>query len=337
MTPARRAEPRVSFVIPVRNDAARLKACLQSIAASDYPANCIDVIVVVDKRSDDRSEAVARGAGATVLSCLGSVAGLRNRGARATIGATLAFVDADHVIDRGWIRAAVRALAADRVAAAGADYATPPNATWVQRQYGAMRRAPEHPIDADWLGAGSLAVRRGTFQEIGGFDASLETCEDVDLCQRLQQAGHRVVFDPAMRSVHFGDPATLRGLFFGELWRGRSNLRVTLRGPLTVRHLRSAVIPIVNLMSATAAAAAISLRWFDAAAGASAVILFFAALRAARMLQRQRPRTAVAAAQALAVALVYDVARALALVIPATHRTRRGKELAPDVIARSNS
>ena len=52
-----------------------------------------------------------------------------------------------------------------------------------------------------------------------------------------------------MRNVHFGDPATLWDLFRGELWRGRDNLRISLRGPLTWRGLPSVVIPIVDVVS----------------------------------------------------------------------------------------
>ena len=34
-----------------------------------------------------------------------------------------------------------------------------------------------------------------------GFDEALETCEDVDLCQRIRQAGHRIVASASARSA----------------------------------------------------------------------------------------------------------------------------------------
>jgi GT2 family glycosyltransferase len=331
-----RGLPQISFVVPVRDDAVRLRACLASIAALDYPTDLVDTIVVLDRRSDDESANVARGAGARLLTGGGSVADLRNRGARAALGAILAFVDADHVIDRGWARAAVRAIAGLRVAAAGADYETPPHPTWVQRQYGAMRRTPRVATDVLWLGAGNLAVRRSVFLRVGGFDTALETCEDVDLCQRILAERFRIVADPAMRSTHFGDPATLRALFFGELWRGRSNLRVTLRGPRSFTHMRSALIPLLTLVIWAAAIAALPFRPVTAIAAACSGVLLFGAIRASRMLFRHKTPTAVLVAQALTVALVYDLARALALVFPATHRARRVSEF-NDAIANSRS
>jgi GT2 family glycosyltransferase len=58
-----------------------------------------------------------------------------------------------------------------------------------------------------------MAVSKEAFFSIGGFDQTLETCEDVDLRQRLRARGWRVVGDDRLHNVHFGDPATLGHLF----------------------------------------------------------------------------------------------------------------------------
>jgi GT2 family glycosyltransferase len=62
----------------------------------------------------------------------------------------------------------------------------------------------------DWLGSGSLAVWRDVFERVGGFDSRLETCEDVDFCQRLRRSGYGLWSDDRLRSVHLGDPRTIR-------------------------------------------------------------------------------------------------------------------------------
>ena len=51
-------KPRVSFIVPVRNDAARLETCLRSIAANSQRPDQIEIIVV-DNGSTDDSPAVA--------------------------------------------------------------------------------------------------------------------------------------------------------------------------------------------------------------------------------------------------------------------------------------
>jgi glycosyltransferase involved in cell wall biosynthesis len=298
--------PVVSFIIPVRNDAQRLRRCLNSIVSNQYPRELIE-LVVVDNLSTDGSELAARESGAVVLrSGTGSVAELRNRGARGALGGILAFVDADHEIDRHWIDTAVDVLSDEDVAATGASYLPQPSANWVQQQYDGLRDRPTARQDVTWLGSGDLTA-----------------CEDVDLCNRLLAAGHRIVADPALRSIHFGDPRTLKAVFFGELWRGRDNIRVTLRGPKTLRNLRSALVPVSQLAALGACVIALIMNWWWMAAFALVTALLPAALRAAVILRRKLRPTIFGAAQALTVAIVFDAARALALLARASHQTRR--------------
>jgi glycosyltransferase involved in cell wall biosynthesis len=313
----------VSFVIPVRNDAARLQRCLASIVRNDYPRELIELIVV-DNESTDGSGRVARDFGAIVLRAGGdAVAALRNKGARAALGSIIAFVDADHEIDRNWVETAVDVLADPGVAATGAAYLTQPCANWVQQHYDGLRTRTTRREHVSWLGSGNFAVKRAAFERVGGFDASLTACEDVDLCNRLQLAGFRIVADPELRSVHYGDPRTLKALFFGELWRGRDNLRVTFAGPRTFKNLRSAIVPIADLACLAAGAIALVTGHPLIAAGCWLLAVVPAAIRAAMMLRRQLRRGVIPAGQALIVAVVFDLARALALLARGSHRARR--------------
>lgn len=315
--------PLVSFVIPVRNDAQRLQRCLASIVQNEYPRELIELIVV-DNESTDGSARAARDYGAIVITASdSSVASLRNRGARAALGGIIAFVDADHEIDPTWIETGVEVLSTPNVAATGAPCVSEPTANWVQQQYDGLRDRPATRQDVSWLGSGNLAVKRATFQAVGGFNADLTACEDVDLCNRLIAAGHRIIADPALRSIHFGDPRTLRALFFGELWRGRDNIRVTMRGPKTFRSLRSAAVPVYQLVALGACVSAVFMTWWWVAALALLVALAPAAVRAALILRRKLRPTIFGAAQAFVVAIVFDAARAFALLWRASHQTRR--------------
>ena len=309
----------------MRNDAARLQRCLASIAGNSYPATSIEV-VVVDNGSTDNSPDTARTFGATVVSVpQGTVAALRNRGVRESKGAIVAFVDADHEIDRHWVAAAVDVLSHAGIAATGAPCATQPKPTWVQQQYDAMRIRLPSATDVEWLGSGNLAIVRKAFDEVGGFDEHLTACEDVDLCNRLRLSGGRIVADPRLLNVHFGDPATIRALFLGELWRGRDNVRVTFRGPWTFRHLRSALAPIGSLAAMATALAALALGHIDWFLGFVLIALAPALVNTLRICKRRHTLSAIAAVQAFAVAAVFDQARALALVFHGTHRARRDK------------
>jgi len=322
----RHDQPLVSFVIPVRNGAARLQACLASIKKDTYPADRVEILVA-DNGSTDDTALVAEAAGARVLFVPElSVAAVRNIAAREAAGDVLAFVDADHEIDPGWICSAVEALRTPGVVGVGAPYYPPKDGTWVQRMYDGFRDHRSESGPVEWLGSGNLAVTRSVFIAAGGFDDRLETCEDVDLCQRLRMKGGQLMQEPRMRTTHFGDPATLKALFLGELWRGRDNIRASLWAPLTWRSLPSVVIPMTDLaLVAVAGVGMLTAYWSGIWFPALALLMLgaLAGLRAGVMLRRMKTMTVKDAIQALAVAAVYDLARALAPVCPGSHVARQ--------------
>jgi glycosyltransferase involved in cell wall biosynthesis len=318
--------PAVSFIIPVRDDAFRLSQCLESIARNDYPKALVEVIVV-DNESTDGSAWAAQARGAVVIGMPShQVAALRNAGAARARGEILAFVDADHEIDPDWISRVAATLTREDISAVGAPPAAPPDGNWVQRCYGRLRSVPTTAMDVDWLGTGNLAIKKQVFASVAGFDAALATCEDVELCQRLRRLGHRIFCDPALRNVHYGDPSSLSSLFFGELWRGRDNLRVTLRGPWTVRSLPSIVIPLLNLAALAVIVLGVATADWRMSALAMLTLFGLGVLRASHILWRDSALDFTRALQALVVGIVYDLGRALAIPFRASHDARRFRE-----------
>jgi GT2 family glycosyltransferase len=327
-------KPRISFIVPVRNDAKRLEKCLHSIWRNRYALGQIQ-IVVVDNGSTDGSADVARQLGAQVIVIEDApVSELRNRGARHATGDILAFVDADNEIVSGWVRAAMEILRIPGVGAVGALYRAPVDGTWVQLTYGHLRGRTQGQDDAMWLNSGNLAVQRDTFEAAGGFDMSLEACEDVDLCNRIRATGLRLVSDARLESVHHGDPKTLSDLFASELWRGRDNLRVSFRAPFTWASLPSAIVPIVDVVMVGAALLGVvtmMVAWASGVIITSAAILVIAAgslLKVIRASAREGRAPGVGIVRTFVVACVYDLARAMALVARAPHRSARPRAAA---------
>lgn len=105
--------PRVTVVIPCRNDAEFLEPCLAALAAQTHPA---DRVVVVDNASTDASAAVARRFGADVVeeSLIGiwpaAAHGYDEARGSADI---IARLDADSRPHPDWIARVVRAFVAD--------------------------------------------------------------------------------------------------------------------------------------------------------------------------------------------------------------------------------
>lgn len=64
---------------------------------------------------------------------------------------------------------------------------------------------------ADWLSGCCMLLRREAFDEVGGFDPKFFMyCEDVDLCERLAEAGWDSVYVPSARIEHSGGLSTRR-------------------------------------------------------------------------------------------------------------------------------
>lgn len=315
-------KPTLSFIIPVRNSSHLLQQSLAAVNAQKSSGIPFEIIVL-DNGSTDDSAAVAEAAGARVLVIPGdNVSQLRNRGSHEAVAELIAFVDADNEIAEGWCSAVNEIMLDPEVAAAGAAYTAPDDGTWVTRTGDYMRGHKEGSSSVDWLAAGNLVIRKPVFEALNGFDTSLETCEDVDLCARIRAAGHDLISDSRLRSVHRGDPRHLKDIFRGELWRGRDNLRVSFRHKIKPRDLPSILFPIIILL---AAVAAIVLSLFQPGnalfylLGAVAVLGFFALLNAAKTVWQAGAFKPLLALQTVFFSATYYTARALALVWQVGH------------------
>jgi hypothetical protein len=61
------------------------------------------------------------------------------------------------------------------------------------------------PVPTDWVSGGALFIRKGIFQDLGGFDERFFLYfEDADLCRRVRKSGHGVFLLPAFPLVHYG-------------------------------------------------------------------------------------------------------------------------------------
>lgn len=107
--------PLVSVIIPVYNDAARLKLCLQALQSQTYSGQDFEVIVVDNNSTEDISGLVFN----TNLNLVflkenktGSYAA-RNTAIRQSKGEILAFTDSDCIPDGNWLFAGIECLKSD--------------------------------------------------------------------------------------------------------------------------------------------------------------------------------------------------------------------------------
>lgn len=119
--------PRVSIVIPVRNEERFMAACLRSLRELDYPADQLELIFA-DGRSTDRTAELARAGGSVVVDNPGlKISAGRNAGFAASHGELVAFTDADCLFPRDWVRRAAAHFADPAVAGVGGPTPIPPD------------------------------------------------------------------------------------------------------------------------------------------------------------------------------------------------------------------
>ena len=203
------AQADVALVIPARNAAGTLEACLRS-AVPLLERELAEIILVDDGSSDDTA-AIGERHAVRVLRGPGRGPGAaRNLGWRAAESELIWFVDSDCEI-RPDALPRLRAALGDEFAAAGGSYANArPHslvATLIHEEI--VDRHLAMPSEVDFLASFNVLYRRGVLDKVGGFDERFLKAQDAELAFRVRRAGERLAFDPRSQVAHFHDDGLL--------------------------------------------------------------------------------------------------------------------------------
>lgn len=201
--------PMVSIIIPVYNGGTIIGDCLASLGRLNYPRDLYEVIVVENGSTDNTVEVVKQYP-VIFLNCeKRGPAPARNLGLQASKAEIAAFLDADCVAHCDWLAELVRPFQDPQVgAAAGLISSYPrPEGNFIDRF---SDQFP--PLVNFWSGPGEFlphlytanaSYRRAPLIELGGFNPSMQTGEDVDLSWRFQlHTDYKVVYVPEAVVYH---------------------------------------------------------------------------------------------------------------------------------------
>lgn len=204
----------VSVIIPCYRDSATLARAIDSVLAQTYPA--IEVVVVNDCSPETSAVESILARYPQVKYVRNSenlgLAGSRNAGIQEAKGEFVALLDADDEYLPGKIAAQMAAIEPGMAVTCGvlhvfADGRRQPS-SFVSRG----ERLFDNPSLIQYrntLNGAGLLIERGLLLSLGAFDASLRSCEDLDLWLRLLSAGIKVKDIGRPFYLYYANPAGL--------------------------------------------------------------------------------------------------------------------------------
>ena len=253
--------PHVSVVVPARDCAGLLPACLAAIDAQSY-GGALDVTVALAPSADGTRRVLCEASMRLPLRVVDNPAGTTPAGLNAAIracdGEVIARVDAQSRVPPDYLERAVATMAATGAANVGG----------VQRPVGRGRGDPIAAALASPFGGGPAAFRRGrrdgsadtvymgvldraVLDSVGGFDESLERNQDYELNWRLRTAGHIVWLDPDL-VVDYVPRASYNALARQYFAYGSWKRTMLWRHPLSLRPRQLAAPALVAGLAVSA-------------------------------------------------------------------------------------
>lgn len=187
-TPGEALTPRISIIIPVRNDAAALAEALEWLR---YVDGIQDTEVIAAAAGDPAGTLKAATGHARVVWPQDSTrAALMNAGAAAARGDVLFFLHADSLPPAKGLHLMERALS-DAQVVGGAFQHRFGEADWRLRAISSINRI-RYRLTGNYYGDQGLFVRASVFRRMGGF-RELGVLEDLDFSRRLRRVGKTVL------------------------------------------------------------------------------------------------------------------------------------------------
>lgn len=245
--------PKVSVVIPCRDEAKSIEGCIKSLVSDDYPRDRLEILVVDGQSSDDTRQIVKELAREysciRLLDNLGRITAVGlNIGIEAATGDVIMIASAHARYGERYISGSIAALRASGADCVGGAMTAVPSAPGMiaegialalSHPFGvgnARFRTSSQPGYVDTVAFG--VYRREVFRQIGLFDERLVRNQDIELNSRLKKAGG-TIYMAAKISSYYHCRADLGGLWKQSFQNGQWNIyTIALTGwSLSWRHV----------------------------------------------------------------------------------------------------
>jgi len=216
------SHPKVSIIIPVHNNLAYTRQCLEALI-QNTPDELYEVIIVDNGSTDGTKDFLKSLRGDVEIITNQTNLGFAkacNQGAKAARGDYLVFLNNDTIPQKGWLSELVKLAERDeKIAVIGSKLIYPGTNRIQHAGIEIMKDGiPDHlfrGVDADdprvnqlkevqMVTGACMLVRRELFLKLGMFDEGyLNGVEDVDFCLRAREEGYRVMYCPTSVLYHY--------------------------------------------------------------------------------------------------------------------------------------
>ena len=200
-------QPVVSIVIPAHNEEKWIADCLESVRRDSYPNK--EVIVVDDGSTDSTGEILKRFR-VTVVRNKKPVgpSSARNIGVKEATGEIIVFLDAHCIVDDDqWIKKFLRFFRDPRVGAV---------AGYLKRKQSRIGASLTFKVDTQQrlIKSANAAYRKAVFEQVCGFDPSLEWAGDAILTYKVRRSGWKIVHSRDIEVLHAEKLWSIKRAFF---------------------------------------------------------------------------------------------------------------------------
>jgi GT2 family glycosyltransferase len=204
-----------SVVVAVHRDI-RARRLLESLAAQSAPRDAYKVIVVENGSADLADTDGAYGITRYAHRPLANAAAARNAGLDLARGRFLLLTDADCMARPDWVEKMTGRLSDGEVAVGGLIVKHEPR-TWAQHHaitvVDGQRKLSHLPaLHLPYVAGANAGFVTSKLREVGGFDETLRSGNDVDVCYQLGLRGYRIGLAPDAVVEH-DDRATVTAHF----------------------------------------------------------------------------------------------------------------------------
>jgi hypothetical protein len=224
--------PKVSIIIPVKNEERTIANTLNSVLRIDYPDY---EIVLVDGGSEDRTLSIVEQINGNLQQSQNKLRIIktndstpsqgRNAGLRNSSGEIVAFVDGDCSVEKDWLKNAVALLKQEDVGGVGGPVISCKKGAYLSRTLldisstflasanSTLFARHSSVVEVKNIPSCNAVYRREAVEKAGLYSKDLRFCEDVDLNYKIKKSGYRLLYSSDVVVEHDWKARTFGSLF----------------------------------------------------------------------------------------------------------------------------